>query len=118
MQRGWLLQLPQAAAAGAAAARAPPTASVAGPPGALPSAHALHMARAHPQLVTAPCRCHLRTARPAPPRPAHACIPLLCAAPLCSVSQDPFCYGAYSYVPPGGRKVHFDWLGYPGAAAL
>lgn len=31
--------------------------------------------------------------------------------------QDPFCYGAYSFVPPGGKKAFFDWLGYPGVAA-
>ncbi|KAL4436382.1 hypothetical protein ABPG77_009944 [Micractinium sp. CCAP 211/92] len=29
-------------------------------------------------------------------------------------SQDPFCYGAYSYVPPNGRKVYYDWLSHPG----
>lgn len=28
-------------------------------------------------------------------------------------SQDPFCYGAYSFVPPNGRKVYYDWLSYP-----
>lgn len=28
--------------------------------------------------------------------------------------QDPFCYGAYSYVPPNGRKVYYDWLSHPG----
>lgn len=31
--------------------------------------------------------------------------------------QDRFCYGAYSYVPPGGRKAHYDMIGYPGAPA-
>ncbi|KAL4420498.1 hypothetical protein ABPG75_010154 [Micractinium tetrahymenae] len=28
-------------------------------------------------------------------------------------SQDPFCYGAYSFVPPTGRKAYYDWLSYP-----
>lgn len=28
--------------------------------------------------------------------------------------QDRFSYGAYSYVPPDGKKAYYDWLGHPG----
>ncbi len=34
--------------------------------------------------------------------------------PTAACLQDPFCYGAYSYVPPNGRKVYYDWLSHPG----
>ncbi|EFN52584.1 hypothetical protein CHLNCDRAFT_138597 [Chlorella variabilis] len=27
--------------------------------------------------------------------------------------QDPYCYGAYSFVPPHGRKAYYEWMSYP-----
>jgi hypothetical protein len=33
----------------------------------------------------------------------------------CMFAQDPYSYGAYSYVPPHGRKAYYEWLSYPGA---
>lgn len=29
-------------------------------------------------------------------------------------AQDPYSFGAYSYVPPNGKKSYYDCLGHPG----
>jgi len=35
--------------------------------------------------------------------------------PACPfVLQDPYSFGAYSYVPPNGKKAYYDCLGHPG----
>lgn len=34
--------------------------------------------------------------------------------PRTAVPQDPYCYGAYSFVPPHGRKAYYEWMSYPG----
>lgn len=55
--------------------------------------------------------CFVCCCQPAPPSLAPPLQFTLCAQ---TSTQDPYCYGAYSFVPPGGKKAYYDWMGHPG----
>lgn len=63
-----------------------------------------------PAALLAPPRTDTRAHPNLKPNPKHASSPFW----SCAVPQDPFSCGAYSYVPPHGRKRYFQYMSHPG----